>query len=267
MTGWLVYDDEGATRNAWFIERLIAAMQGHGHTLTLFLAKTLSELPDRLPDFAIVRTINPSLNAFFEERKIPVFNNAKTARIACDKWATYQFCKEQDISVLPTKLIEDTPPFAFPFVLKSRDGHGGKEVFLIEKEEEYAPFVIQKDRGRYEAQPLCSESGKDMRVYLLGGEIYAAMLRTSRSDFRSNYSLGGGVSKAKVTKRQRAVLEKIYAALQCDFVGVDFIRHHGEWVLNEIEDSVGTRMLYAHTRLDAVQAYADHIAKNLTERK
>ena len=57
-------------------------------------------------------------------------------------------------------------------------------------------------------------------------------------------------------------INKLREALDFDFVGVDFIRHDGRWVLNEIEDVVGTRMIYALTDIDAADKYIDYILKN-----
>ena len=56
---------------------------------------------------------------------------------------------------------------------------------------------------------------------------------------------------------------KILSRFNFDFVGVDFIFHNGRLLFNEIEDAVGTRMLYAHTDIDPVKCYLDHIIKSL----
>lgn len=263
MKGWLVYDQEGAERNVWFIQKLQSELAFFGLAAELKILRKPEEIEDKnLPDFAIVRTINPSLNLFFEEKNIPVFNGARTAEIACDKWKTYEFCLQHNLPVLPTKIVEKEPPFAFPFVVKSRDGHGGSEVFLIDDERVWAE---KKDTlsTRYIAQPLCDEVGKDMRVYALDGKILAAMLRTSQKDFRSNFSLGGRATVATPTKEQESIVAKLYSLLGFDFVGIDFIRHQGAWIVNEIEDAVGTRMLYKHTEIDAAKEFAVSIKEKL----
>jgi gamma-F420-2:alpha-L-glutamate ligase len=57
------------------------------------------------------------------------------------------------------------------------------------------------------------------------------------------------------------------AALQTkfafDFVGVDFIRDEGKWILNEIEDVVGSRMLYKTANIDVADLYLKHVAKSI----
>lgn len=42
-------------------------------------------------------------------------------------------------------------------------------------------------------------------------------------------------------------------------VGIDLIYDNGHPVLNEIEDVVGARMLYAHTEINLVGRYIDYI--------
>jgi glutathione synthase/RimK-type ligase-like ATP-grasp enzyme len=45
-----------------------------------------------------------------------------------------------------------------------------------------------------------------------------------------------------------------------DFIGVDFVFGDGNVYLNEIEDVVGTRMLYSLTELDPARMYMEYIA-------
>ena len=36
----------------------------------------------------------------------------------------------------------------------------------------------------------------------------------------------------------------IAALVQADYYAIDFVRHQGRWIFNELEDTVGARMLY-----------------------
>ena len=186
----------------------------------------------------------------------------KTAKIACDKWQTYLFCKECGIPVLPTA-TEYHDEIGLPCVVKTVDGHGGKEVFLAQTQAEVAR--LQKEYKNTIVQKRNEVVGEDMRVYAVDGEIVAGVLRTSQTDFRSNFSLGGQVRLAKVDETQKQIVKKLHEALQFDFVGVDFLPDgKGGWLLNEIEDSAGARMLYSCSDFDVVKAYAERIAKAIT---
>ncbi|MCQ2392013.1 MAG: ATP-grasp domain-containing protein [Kiritimatiellae bacterium] len=258
MKGWLVYSPEGYALNCWFANRLLSCAAEAGIALELKLIPSGCTAEDwaadeTLPDFALVRVIRPDVSAFLAEYGVRVVNNAETARIANDKWATYLLARELEIPVLSTEAITlpAVPACGFPCVVKSRDGHGGSEVFLVSDAEELARIAVSTGKREYVAQPLCDEPGKDVRVYALGSEVVAAVLRTSATDFRSNFKLGGEVEAVEPTAFQRDVVRRLQERLGFDFVGVDFIAHAGGWVLNEIEDVVGTRMLYATTAHDA----------------
>ena len=268
MKGLLFYDKTGAERNEWFIARLTQAAAKRGCELKLVIAP--DDVEDALTsdfDFAIVRTICPSLNERLENLNIPTFNNAKTSYIANDKWQTYLFAKSLDMCVMDTVLIDDavknTPLLPYPCVIKSRDGHGGTEVFKVENLNEQLAVIGGLFEKSLIAQSMCSEPGIDMRVYALGGKILAAAKRSSRSDFRSNFSLGGSAEIVIPNDTVLAIVKLVTRELDCDLVGIDFIRHNGEWVLNEIEDVVGTRMLYSLTDIDAADMYIEYIINKL----
>lgn len=255
MNGWLIYNAQGAEKNAWFIQRLKDEAAKRGARLELKICDGTERFENgKLPDFAIVRSILPQINAALEKRGVRTFNNAKTAEVACDKWETYLLCKRLGIPVLPTVQAE-AGGLSYPLVYKSRSGHGGAEVFWAESERE----VTQKEG--YILQKPCEILGKDMRVYAVGGEIVAAVLRESQTDFRSNYSLGGNVTLASADERQKQIVRKLYGELQFDFVGIDFLPTTEGWVLNEIEDAAGTRMLYGCSKIDIVPLFMEYVLK------
>lgn len=264
MTGWILYDEAGARRNSWFIQSFIKSAKTHGVELVLKIMEREENLfAGPLPDFAMVRTIQPELNWKLEELGVSVFNNFKTSQIANDKWLTYGLCQKLGIPTMKTRLLSEDPQLDFPFVMKSLNGHGGAEVFLIRDERELQARLERLDQNRFLMQEFCSAPGQDMRVYVLGGEIIAGILRTSDTDFRSNFSLGGNVTVCDVKPEQEEIIRLLHKELDFDFVGIDFIRHHGKWVLNEIEDVVGSRMLYQCTDIDIIDLYMGYIVRRV----
>ena len=94
--GLLIYDSEGAKRNFWFIEQIIASCKERGLDVKLV---TLPEACFEAADFAIVRAIAPEVNAKLESEGVRVFNNALTSKTANDKWLTYLLCKRLGLRV------------------------------------------------------------------------------------------------------------------------------------------------------------------------
>ena len=56
---------------------------------------------------------------------------------------------------------------------------------------------------------------------------------------------------------------KISELLDADYIGVDFIIHDKGFVVNEIEDPVGARMLLKANGVDAVSLFIKHIKNAL----
>jgi len=253
--GLLIYDSEGAKRNFWFIEQIIASSKERGLDVKLV---TLPEACFEAADFAIVRAIAPEINAKLESEGVRVFNNALTSKTANDKWLTYLLCKRLGLPVMPTALVGQVENARYPIIVKSRSGHGGSEVFWVEGEEKLSSYP-----KHYIAQEPCSELGKDMRVYVVGGKIVYSVLRTANSGFKSNFCLGGSARLAEPDENQKRCVLKICDYLKPDFAAIDFIRHNGGWVVNEIEDAAGVRMLYDLKVCDFVKEYVNYIAEKL----
>ena len=57
--------------------------------------------------------------------------------------------------------------------------------------------------------------------------------------------------------------KKICARLGSDWIGVDFLPHDGGYVLSEIEDPVGARMLYALTDINVARRLADYFSMKI----
>ena len=256
MKGWLVYDAAGARRNEWFIDRLLAQAENAGLGLKLRIADD-DLFSGALPDFAIVRTIAPTLSRRLQDAGVRVYNNAETAEIANDKYKTYRLCKELGVPVLQTTDGED---IGYPCVLKSVDGLGGAEVFWLENERQKAAAVSRLGNRAYILQKPCPVTGKDVRVYAVGGKCAAAVLRVAHGDFRSNFSLGGKVELFQADETQKKIVRILHDRLRSDFVGVDFLPDGaGGWVVNEIEDCAGARMLYQTSDVDITALMIEQI--------
>ena len=94
------------------------------------------------------------------------------------------------------------------------------------------------------------------------------MLRTAGSEeaFRANFSLGGTASLITPTREERFMATELAEALPSDFIGIDIIYDKGgSPVFNEIEDAVGSRMLYTYTDIDIIKQFAEHILKTVSE--
>ncbi len=258
--GLLVYRQKDAQENRRFIERCISSAQAHRLSLRLLLCDSLGENEVPAADFALMRTRDPALSRRFEAAGLRIFNSAYFNETANDKLLTYD--RLHDLVQMPTSLdgrLHNLPPF-LPCVLKAAHGHGGKNVYLAYDVSSYQAARLSILPDIPVLQPLL-DKGRDLRIYLVGGEPVCAMLRTSPTDFRSNYKLGGSARAVEPTAEELAIAAAVHARIPVDYAGIDIIYDHGRPVLNELEDPVGARMVYENTDIDMASLLFAHIER------
>ena len=261
VKGILVYTSADAEYNKWFIDHIIE----EGRKCNLDIRLVLSdkeEVSDNDIDFAIVRNRDSKLCKRLEENNIRCFNSSYVVNIGNDKWEMYKDFNAAGIPVMYTQRTK----LPYPFVMKPVNGHGGENVYLIKNADEYKRAIDTKPdekTGEFIFQVPATEKGRDIRVYVVGGIILTAMERIAvdtEKDFRSNYSLNGNAKEHALTDEELKLAAKVADHIKADFVGIDLIYNNGKPVVNEIEDAVGTRMLYSLTDIDPVREFVAHIA-------
>lgn len=252
MKGAVYYNEEEAKRNHAFIDDLLK----EANDLDIDL-KLITDSPTGPLDFILFRDRDPSIALELEQAGYRVFNRASVQKIANDKLRTFELATLLGIPTIPTFRADQLPPL--PFVMKTRGGHGGSEVFLCESAQHTKIVLNQFDHKELIAQPFIESNATDVRVFMLGNEVLGAVKRTGAKDsFKSNYTLGGTVEKYTLNDTETNQVETISRAISSDYIGIDFILPiAGGWLLNEIEDPVGARSLY--------QTHEFSVAKKLLE--
>ena len=254
-SGLIVYLDKDADKNFWFIKRCIDELSEKGITLTYCEEnEVFDHISRNKVDFVIYRSRNYRTVEKLQSMGIRCFNSSLVNRVANNKYLSYQFFTSQNIPCLKSYLSYDR--LKYPFVMKSVDGHGGQEVFLINSEEEVKQHQLKNKS--YIFQKYYKNEG-DLRVYLLNRKVIGVVLRKNSKDFRSNYSLGGEIEAYEPDKGVVTQATKIATLLDADYIGVDFLKVNGEWIVNEIEDPVGARMLFKACEVDAASLLANYI--------
>lgn len=276
---WLVYDEVRAARNTWMIRRYQELGEELGiemHVVVVPVRASVAQAREFLAaapwpvHAAVVRCDAPAVRALCAELGVPVYNPDDVARVGNDKLAAYKHFSARGVPMLPTVAVRagsGNVPFPYPFVVKPSRGHGGAGVERVQGRAEWENLRLSE--GGTIAQLLGDTPGVDVRVYLLGGEIMAAVRRHSEGDFRANFSLGGSAVVHDLGPKERQVVDAVTGALpqlRESFVGVDLLPHGGGWVLNEVEDIVGTRMLYDVTDIDAARLHVQWLRDQLRDR-
>lgn len=274
MIAYLIYNKYESERNAWFINELIKSFEKCGIKLELIIEEHLileiGNKPiilyhsDRLtiPDFVLNRTNNYLIALQFESLGVKVFNDSSVSRLANNKYLSYLMMSSHNIPVLHTRYCtkrDINNITSYPNVLKTLDGKGGNGVFLCNDYNELLDNVSKINSEYFIIQDVASELGKDLRVYVLGNKIYQAILRVNNGGFKSNYCLGNEAYIYELNNSEISIVNKIISIKSFDYVGIDFLFDNGHLVFNEIEDSVGARMLYDKTSLKATDDIAKYI--------
>ncbi|MGN0818866.1 MAG: RimK family alpha-L-glutamate ligase [Christensenellaceae bacterium] len=268
MKAWLIYTEYECRRNEFLVNKILSELTARNVEAKLLLRESITyneklsyqgEILD-FPDFVIMRCVDVSLGDFLE-KNTKVFNNRALAKVANDKYSTYLLAKKLGISVLDTALNKRLKK-PYPLVIKPTDGHGGANVFLVGNDYEYDCAVAQQS-GDYICQQPCDEPGSDTRVYVLFGQPIVAVERRTDCGFRANFCLGATAKVVPVAEEMKDTVKLLAEIIPLDYCGVDFLRHDGGYVLNEIEDVVGARMIYTLTDIDIIAIFIDKIMQNL----
>lgn len=254
MKAWLVYDAEGAARNFDYIRMHQEIGVNYQMIFQLVLAEDIWQTAgpegSARPDFALVRTRQPALSKRLEAWGIPVFNNSFVSEICNHKGKTMEYVRVHcDVPVIPTESFPHTELsrellLRYPcHVIKAVEGHGGRQVFRTgDSWEKISRGIGSSD---FVIQPFIEGPGKDVRFYVIGRQIAGAVERQAQGDFKANFSQGGRVRSYQWGRQEEQMVGKICDLFSFGLVGIDFLMDEkGNWILNEIEDVVGARMLY-----------------------
>ena len=241
IRGWLLYERDDAKLNQSFIHMLQQAARQKECELELHLADEL-QIPFPLPDFVWNRTRNSKLAEHFNSLGVRTFNNPSVNTFANDKLKAQQLARSLNIPCIDS-WTEPHADMPYPVVVKTRDGHGGKEVMLCTTEAELNEQLATLGTNII-IQPLIPSNNQDVRIWVLGKTILGAVKRTGKT-FKSNYTLGGSIEKFIVPTDLVQFVKKLVDALHPDYIGIDFLAGaDGQFYFNEIEDPVGARSFF-----------------------
>ena len=105
-------------------------------------------------------------------------------------------------------------------------------------------------------------------MYVLFGRILAGVMRTAKEGIISNFKLGGSVELHPLTEAERTLAEAVIrrfeeAGAPLCMAGVDLLYTDRGPVISEVEDVVGSRMLYQVSDIDLVDLYLSGIAQRI----
>ena len=153
-----------------------------------------------------------------------------------------------------------------PLVVKLLEGTQGIGVVLAETQKA-AESVIEAFMG-LKANILVQEyikeaGGSDIRCFVIGGKVVAAMQRTAApGEFRSNLHRGGSSSLVRITPEERSTAVRAAKIMGLNVAGVDLLRSNHGPVVMEVNSSPGLEGIEAATGKDIAGQIIEYIEKN-----
>lgn len=257
QTGWLLFSDD---EDEWELQEFHRVAASRGVTILqldprsidiaiggpvskrVFAEGSWQALPDFVyPAFggeppyqskAVIRHLS-ALGVF-------CLNKWQAIEMAGDKLYSLQILEEQGFSVPRTVLVKFPPhnklvafveaQFGFPVVLKVLSGSRGKGVFFADDKAQLWQLLELIDTIDQSGHILVQEfikttSGRDLRVFTLGGEAIACIERNSSdpNERRAGISTGGTATQHSLTEDIRKIAEDIASVFDLRIAGVDLL--------------------------------------------
>ncbi len=142
----------------------------------------------------------------------------------------------------------------FPVVIKTLNSTQGMGVILGESRHATQSVAEAFLRLREEIlmQRFVEESkGRDVRVFIVGGEVIATMERSAQGDeFRSNLHRGASSKKVRITPEEKDLALRAASLMGLGVAGVDILRSNQGPLILEINASPGLEGIEGTTGVD-----------------
>jgi len=230
----------------------------------------------------IIPRIGASITGFgcsvvrqFEQMGVPVLNSAAAITQSRDKLRSMQILSRHDIGMPPTAFVrrkEDVLPAienvgGAPVIIKLLEGSQGVGVILADtvKIAEAIIETLQSAKQNVLLQKFVAESkGKDIRAFVVGGRVVAAMRRVAAGqEFRSNVHRGGSTEAVKLSDAFERTAVKAAQIMGLKVAGVDMLEGASGPQVMEVNSSPGLEGIEGATGIDIAGAIMDYIQEQV----
>ena len=204
-----------------------------------------------------------------EDRGIRVINSPRAIERTVDKFWTSTLLEQCGIPT-PETVVCDDPDEAIAayrtlgdVIVKPLFGSMGLGMVRVSDEEmAFRVFrTIEQIRGVYYVQRTVDHDGTDIRAFVLGGRVIAAIERRA-SGWRTNLARGGTARSLSLGEQLSALAVRAAAAVGADYAGVDLLTgRDGTTYVLEVNGIPGWRGLQEATGLDIAGRLVDHLAR------
>ncbi|TAK98211.1 MAG: 30S ribosomal protein S6--L-glutamate ligase [Rhodospirillaceae bacterium] len=279
--------------NLYSHKRIVAAARARGHEIEVIdTLRCYMNIASHRPDVryrgrslqgfdAVIPRIGASVTFYglavlrqFEMMGVYPLNESVAIGRSRDKLRCLQLLSRKGIGLPVTAFAHATSQAddlidmvgGTPLVVKLLEGTQGIGVVLAETRTSAKSMI--EAFGGVEANILVQEfireaSGSDIRAFVIGGKVVAAMQRTGAPDeFRSNLHRGGKAQAVKITPEERSTAVRVAKIIGLNVCGVDMLRSNHGPVVMEVNSTPGLEGIESATGQDIATMMVEFLEKN-----
>ena len=270
--------------------RLRDAAKARGHTLRVldtlrFFIHVEAHEPELFYDGkaisnydAVIPRIGASITFFgtavvrqFEQMGVYCQNNSSAISVSRDKLRSLQILSRHNIGMPPSVFVRNKKDIlpaieeigGAPVIIKLLEGTQGMGVILADtiKVAEAIIETLQTARQNVLIQKFVAESkGRDVRAFVVGGRVVAAMRRTAQGqEFRSNVHRGGRTETLTLDEDYERTAVKAAHIMGLRVAGVDMLESNDGPQVMEVNSSPGLEGIEKATGLDVASAIIEDL--------
>lgn len=279
--------------NLYSHKRIKEAAEQRGHELDIInTTRCYMNIASRRPDIyyhgeklprydAVIPRIGASVTFYgtavlrqFEMQGVYPLNESVAIGRSRDKLRSMQLLARDGIGLPVTTFAHDPKQTdevmkvagGAPVVIKLLEGTQGIGVVLADTDRS-ATSVIEAFRSaniNILVQEFIKEAGgSDIRAFVVGGKVIAAMKRSgAEGEFRSNLHRGGSANLIKLSPEERSTAIRSAKSMGLNVCGVDMLRANHGPVVMEVNSSPGLEGLEKATGIDVAGKIIEFLEKN-----
>ncbi len=275
--------------------RLVEAAEARGHAVTVLDTLQPSiEVQHGAPDLyyrgkhvdsydAVVPRIGASITTFgtavvrqFEQLDVYTPSSSHGIANSRDKLRALQMLSRHDIGMPHTSFVrrkEDVLPAiervgGAPVIIKLLEGTQGVGVILADTVKVARAIIetLHSTKQNVLIQKFVGESaGRDIRAFVVGDQVIAAMRRTAQEgEFRSNVHRGGHADAVDLDSTYRETAVRAAQVLGLRLAGVDMLEGADGPQVMEVNSSPGLEGIEGATKLDIAGAIVDFVERQIS---
>lgn len=231
---------------------------------------------------AVIPRIGASITMFgtavvrqFEQMGVFTLNSSNAISVSRDKLRSVQILSRHNIGIPATAFVRDRTSVLHgielvggaPVIIKLLEGTQGIGVILADntKIAEAIIETLQSAKQNVLIQKFVSESrGRDMRAFVVGDKVVAAMRRIATGEeFRSNVHRGGRAEPVKLDSSYERAAIHAAQIMGLRVAGVDMLEGANGPQILEVNSSPGLEGIETATGIDVAAAIVEHLEEQV----